>query len=123
MNPRDRLAGSGIAGEHPVERARMTAPVIRAKRATLMAMAPSADRSWGFLTRGFSQKTGNLAGLTRQTDTELLRLFFENGMMHTTELAAALDLTEDEISLRMEYLQKLGAVEYTPVPEHPRNQN
>src|ERR1039458_380314 len=67
----------------------------------LVAMAPSADRSWGFLTRGFSQKTGNLAGLTRQTDTELLRLFFENGMMHTTELAAALDLTEDEICLRM----------------------
>jgi hypothetical protein len=50
-------------------------------------------------------------------------MFFENGMMHTTELAAALDLTEDEICLRMEYLQKLGAVQYTPLPEHPRNQN
>jgi DNA-binding Lrp family transcriptional regulator len=58
-----------------------------------------------------------LAGLTRQTDTELLRLLFENGMMHTTKLAAALDLTEGEICLRMEDLQKLGAVEHIQLAE------
>jgi predicted ArsR family transcriptional regulator len=77
----------------------------------------------GFLTRGFSQKTGNLAGLTRQTDAELLRLLFENGMMHTTELAAALGLAVDETCSRMDRLQRLGVVEYTPMPQNPRDQN
>lgn len=58
-----------------------------------------------------------------QTDTELLRLLFENGAMHTVELAAALGLSVDATCSRMERLQRLGAVESTPVPEHPRDQN
>jgi DNA-binding Lrp family transcriptional regulator len=58
-----------------------------------------------------------------KTDMEILRLLAENGMMHTTELAAALGLTVDETCSRMERLQRLGVVEYTPVPEHARDQN
>jgi len=56
-------------------------------------------------------------------DSELLRLLFENGMIHTTELAAALGLTVDETCSRMGRLQHLGVIEYTPVPQNPRDQN
>jgi DNA-binding Lrp family transcriptional regulator len=56
-------------------------------------------------------------------DRELLRLLLESGEMHTTELAAALGLTVEETCSRMERLQRLGLVGYTPVPQNPRDQN
>jgi DNA-binding Lrp family transcriptional regulator len=56
------------------------------------------------------------------TDAELLRLLARE-MMHTTELAAALGLTVDETCSRMGRLQRLGVIEYTPVPQNPRDQN
>jgi DNA-binding Lrp family transcriptional regulator len=58
-----------------------------------------------------------------EIDWELLQLLVENGMMHTSELAAALSLTEGEVCSRMERLQRLGLVGYTPVQPNQREQN
>ena len=47
----------------------------------------------------------------------LLKLLFENGAMHTWELAAALGVSEDEIVSRMTRLQEEGMVGGTLVPD------
>ena len=52
-----------------------------------------------------------------ETDERLLKLLYENGAMHTVELAAALGVSEDEIVSRMMRLQEEGTVGGTPVPE------
>jgi DNA-binding Lrp family transcriptional regulator len=52
-----------------------------------------------------------------ETDKRLLKLLFENGAMHTVELAAALGVSEDEIVSRMMRLQEMGMVGGTLVPE------
>ncbi len=52
-----------------------------------------------------------------RTGTELLRPLFENGMIHTAELAAALGLAVDEACSRMERLQRLGVVEHIQLGE------
>ena len=52
-----------------------------------------------------------------ETDKTLLNLLYENGAMHTVEMAAALGVTEDEIVSRMLRMQQEGLVGDTPVPE------
>ena len=52
-----------------------------------------------------------------ETDKRLLKLLYENGAMHTVELAAALGVSENEIVSRMMRLQEEGMVEGTLVPE------
>ncbi len=52
-----------------------------------------------------------------ETDKTLLKLLYENGAMHTVEMAAALGVTEDEIVSRMMRMQEEGLVGGTPVPE------
>ena len=52
-----------------------------------------------------------------ETDKRLPKLLFENGAMHTVELAAALGVSEDEIVSRMMRLQEMGMVGGTLVPE------
>ena len=52
-----------------------------------------------------------------EMDKRLLRLLYENGAMHTVELAAALGVSEDEIVSRMTRLLEEGMVSFTPVPE------
>jgi DNA-binding Lrp family transcriptional regulator len=56
-----------------------------------------------------------------KTDKTLLKLLYENGVMHTVELATALGVSEDEIVSRMMRLQEMGMVGGTLVPES-RNQ-
>ena len=52
-----------------------------------------------------------------ETDKTLLKLLYENGAMHTVELAAALGVSEDEIVSRMMRLQEEGMVGGTLAPE------
>lgn len=52
-----------------------------------------------------------------ETDKTLLKLLYENGAMHTVELAAALGVSEDEIVSRMMRLQEMGMVGGTLAPE------
>ena len=52
-----------------------------------------------------------------ETDKKLLKLLYENGAMHTVEMAAALGVSEDEIVSRMMRLQEEGMVGGTLVPE------
>jgi DNA-binding Lrp family transcriptional regulator len=52
-----------------------------------------------------------------ETDKRLLRLLYENGVMHTVELAAALRVSEDEIVSRMLRMQEEGLVGGTVAPE------
>jgi DNA-binding Lrp family transcriptional regulator len=52
-----------------------------------------------------------------EMDKRLLKLLFENGAMHTVELAAALGVSEDEIVSRMTRLLEEGMVSFTSVPE------
>ena len=52
-----------------------------------------------------------------ETDKTLLKLLYENGAMHTVEMAAALGVSEDEIVSRMLRMQQEGLVGDTPVPE------
>lgn len=52
-----------------------------------------------------------------ETDKTLLKLLYENGAMHTVEMAAALGVSEDEIVSRMLRMQVEGLVGGTLVPE------
>lgn len=52
-----------------------------------------------------------------ETDKTLLKLLYENGAMHTVEMAAALGVSEDEIVSRMMRLQEEGLVALVSVPE------
>ena len=52
-----------------------------------------------------------------ETDKRLLNLLYENGAMHTVEMAAALGVSEDEIVSRMLRMQEEGMVGGTLVPE------
>lgn len=45
-----------------------------------------------------------------ETDRRLLKLLYENGAMHTVEMAAALGVSKDEIVSRMLLMQKEGLV-------------
>ena len=51
-----------------------------------------------------------------ETDKRLLKLLYENGAMHTVEMAAALGVSEDEIVSRMLRMQEEGLVGGTLVP-------
>ena len=52
-----------------------------------------------------------------ETDKRLLKLLYENGEMHTVEMAAALGVSEDEIASRMLRMQEEGLVGGTLAPE------
>ena len=52
-----------------------------------------------------------------ETDKRLLKLLYENGAMHTVEMAAALGVSEDEIVSRMLRMQEEGLVGGTLAPE------
>jgi DNA-binding Lrp family transcriptional regulator len=52
-----------------------------------------------------------------EMDKLLLTLLYENGAMHTVEMAAAPGVSEDEIVSRMMRLQEEGMVGGTPAPE------
>ena len=52
-----------------------------------------------------------------ETDKRLLKLLYENGAMHTVEMAAALGVSEDEIVSRMLRMQEEGLVGNTLAPE------
>ena len=52
-----------------------------------------------------------------ETDKRLLKLLYENGAMHTVELAAVLGVSEDEIVSRMLRMQEEGMVGGTLAPE------
>lgn len=52
-----------------------------------------------------------------ETDKRLLKLLYENGAMHTVEMAAALGVSEDEIVSRMLRMQVEGLVGGTLAPE------
>ena len=52
-----------------------------------------------------------------ETDKTLLKLLYENGAMHTVEMASALGVSEDEIVSRMMRLQEEGMVGDTQAPE------
>jgi DNA-binding Lrp family transcriptional regulator len=52
-----------------------------------------------------------------ETDKRLLKLLYENGAMHTVEMASALGVSEDEIVSRMMRLQEEGMVGDTLAPE------
>jgi DNA-binding Lrp family transcriptional regulator len=52
-----------------------------------------------------------------ETDKRLLKLLYENGAMHTVEMAAALGVSKDEIVSRMLLMQEEGLVGGTLAPE------
>jgi DNA-binding Lrp family transcriptional regulator len=52
-----------------------------------------------------------------EMDKLLLTPLYENGAMHTVEMAAAPGVSEDEIVSRMMRLQEEGMVGGTPAPE------
>jgi DNA-binding Lrp family transcriptional regulator len=52
-----------------------------------------------------------------ETDKRLLKLLYENGAMHTVEMAVALGVSEDEIVSRMLRMQEEGLVGGTLAPE------
>jgi DNA-binding Lrp family transcriptional regulator len=52
-----------------------------------------------------------------ETDKTLLKLLYENGAMHTVEMAAALGVREDEIVSSMLRMQEEGLVGNTLAPE------
>ena len=52
-----------------------------------------------------------------EMDKLLLKLLYENGAMHTVEMATTLGVSEDEIVSRMMRLQEEGMVGDTLAPE------